>query len=588
MFRRRIQLSLLFLVLLFAAPAAVVAEPFLDLHLPLSSAMNFLRTSEVPHAVDASLPHQLPELTISRPDPIWNPFSLTRYQKAFFPPVLALDLSRVPYSVPRSSAGSPSATSLNLLPLAPCYSPVPLEVTALCRVHPYVNAALWPSSRDSVVANPILPAGLPKERFHWGPALWQSFEFLVVEHAFRLANDPYARYLLFHKPLWHDYLVSADHFYMNQWGDGDSFLVNYIGHPMEGAVSGYIFLQNDPQGRSAKFGKSSAYWQSRLKAMAWAAVYSAYFEIGPVLSEAALGNEGGYTYVPQCGMYPTCKKIPGKEYKPPTNNTGWVDFVVTPTVGLGWIILEDAIETEFVDRLAKGSHAAKFNILRGALAPSHTFSNAMAGKAPWYRYHEEKSFTSTFGGPLQPVKPRPLWKDDPRWDFGVHYVAMNLPMDREGCSSCRSFASGTGLDLSYRATRLVYLDSEFNLFPGSSSSGSNGSAQEALVGLKIGYTSHSWGVFSQVRPGVIHYDKTLVPGSSTNYESVTRFALDLGGSIEYYASRHSTFRFRVGTTLIHYLTDHPDPKQPPVSVLSDQYYTLQGSPYLSTGYLFRF
>jgi hypothetical protein len=108
---------------------------------------------------------------------------------------------------------------------------------------------------------------------------------------------------------------------MGRWGDGDDFLVNYIGHPLEGAVTGDIFIQNDPHGRSESFGKSGAYWKSRFRAMLYAAAYSAYFEVGPVLSEAALGNEGGYTYVPQCGLAPC--SIPGRKLKPPTNNTGW-------------------------------------------------------------------------------------------------------------------------------------------------------------------------------------------------------------------------------------------------------------------------
>jgi hypothetical protein len=114
-------------------------------------------------------------------------------------------------------------------------------------------------------------------------------------HAFRLANDPGARYNLFHKPFWYDYWAFSANFHMSRWGDGDNFLVNYIGHPMEGAVAADIFLNNDPKGRSARFGKSSSYWYSRLKAMGWAAVFEAYFEIGPVFSEAAIGNEGGYT-----------------------------------------------------------------------------------------------------------------------------------------------------------------------------------------------------------------------------------------------------------------------------------------------------
>ena len=118
----------------------------------------------------------------------------------------------------------------------------------------------------------------------------QSVEFLLFEHAFRLADDPYLRYLLFHKPFWHDYLVSAGQFDMSRWGDGDNFLVNFIGHPMQGGVTGNIYIQNDPKARALKFGRSKQYWQSRMKAMAWSAAYSAYFEIGPGLSEVALGN----------------------------------------------------------------------------------------------------------------------------------------------------------------------------------------------------------------------------------------------------------------------------------------------------------
>jgi hypothetical protein len=471
-----------------------------------------------------------------------------------------------------------------------CAIPLTIDLTAGCRAEFPPSSALWVKTFDPLVGKSILKATVRREKFHWSPALWQSLEFLVLEHTFRLANDPGARYLLLHKPFWHDYAASADHFDMNRWGDGDSFLVNFIGHPMQGAVSGDIFLQNDPQGRSAKFGKSSAYWQSRLKAMGWAAVYSAYFEIGPILSETAIGNEGGYTYVPGCGLYPTCKKEPGVHYKPPTNNTGWVDFIVTPVVGMGWIVLEDAIETELVDRVAKDSPALKYKILRGSLAPSHTLANALAGKTPWYRYPKENSIAAAFGGtPLQPVTLQPEWKSEPRWGTGVQFVSTSLPTDRENCAGCRSFRNGAGFNFNYRFARYAYLDSEVDFLPGNGEGFNQiGGAREALLGLKIGYTSRSWGLFSQVRPGVIHYDKTLVPGSGSSYESATRFALDLGGVFEYYPSRHSTLRVKMGTTLVRYLQAYADPKQPPTSVLSDQYYSVQGNFQIATGYQYRF
>jgi hypothetical protein len=95
-------------------------------------------------------------------------------------------------------------------------------------------------------------------------------------------------------------------------------------------------------------------------------------------------------------------------------------------------------------------------------------------------------------------------------------------------------------------------------------------------------------LFSNLRNGFIHYDKTLVPGSSSNYESAWRYALDFGGTLEYAASRNSTFRLNAGTTLIHYLQGYSDPNQMPTSVISTQYYSFRGRPYLTSGYTYRF
>lgn len=494
---------------------------------------------------------------------------------------------------PDNPSGGDSQQALLLLPPTACTSPAMVGMLSACLAPIPVRFEDPPATlefKPVPPGQPIRPleAGQPtSQKFHWSAALWQSFGFLVFEHAFRLANDEYARYLLFHKPFWHDYAASANHFHMSRWGDGDSFLVNYIGHPMEGAVAGDIFLNNDPRGRAARFGKSSTYWYSRLKAMAWATVFSAYFEIGPVFSETAIGNEGGYTYYPGCGAYP-CAHEHGKHYKPPTNNTGWVDFVITPTVGMGWIVMEDVIETEFVDRIAKDSPALKYKMLRSALAPSHTLANAFAGKTPWFRYPAEGSFEATFGAPLHPVTERPLWKNEPRFSTSVQFVSMNLPMDSENCSNCRKYFPGAGVNFSYRFAKYAYVDTVVNIFPGSGSYGKHGAAQEGLIGLKVGKTDHSWGIFGNLHGGTIHYDKTLVPGSATVYESTYRFALDLGGTVEYYASRNSTLRFNAGSTFVHYLTGYADPEQRPENVLSDKYFSFNGNFYLSTGYVFRF
>ena len=431
---------------------------------------------------------------------------------------------------------------------------------------------------------PPLIVDTSKGTLHWSPAIWQSVEFLAVEHTFRLASDPYARYLLIHKPFWQDYFASANHFDMYRWGDGDDFLVNYIGHPLQGSVSGDIFLQNDPRGRSARFGRSPDYWHSRLQAMAWAGAYSAYFEIGPVLSEAAIGNEGGYTYVPTCGFYP-CQEKPGVHYKPATNNTGWVDFVITPVVGTGWIVMEDAIEREFVDRVAKGSPAMEYKILRASLAPSHTFSNLLAGKSPWNRYPEKDYLMAAGGGYLEEQIEAPEWKSDPRWKMGFQMTSVGLPVNNRNCPSCQDLHTGVGFNFDYRFAKYAYFDGEINFFPSSDTYRQPGDVHEFLAGLKIGRPFQSWGLFGEVRPGWVHYDIPLTHGS---YLSTTRLAQNFGGTAEYYPSKHSALQFNLGTTLVHDPAPYSDPLQPPVSVLSKQYCNFRASLDVATGYQFRF
>ena len=452
------------------------------------------------------------------------------------------------------------------------------------------NYRTWDSvlRMPRIEVNRVIRTERQAGKYQWKPALLQSLNFLLFEHAFRLLDDPYLRYLMLHKPFWHDWAVSAGQFDMSRWGDGDDFLVNYIGHPMQGGVTGNIYIQNDPKARALKFGKSRAYWNSRLRAMLWSAAYSTYFEIGPGLSEVAVGNEGGYTYTPGCGHY-ICDR-PG--YKPPTNNTGWVDFIVTPTMGTGLMVLEDAIEAKIVDPIAKGDHRFKFLAMRSILTPTHSMANLMAGRVPWFRYSDEETgenAESKFlpGGPA--FQRNQAWKNERRWNAGIHYTNIDLPMDWPGCSACRVHSSGVGATFGYRLTNLLWFDSELNVFPGANSSNGKSRAEEFLAGLKIGRTiGSSWGLFTTFRPGVIHYDKTLVPGSQTQYENASRFALDVGGAVEYYASPRSTIRFDIGTTFVRYLTGHPDPRQLPDTVLSPNYIVTQGNFHLGSGYVFRF
>jgi hypothetical protein len=197
------------------------------------------------------------------------------------------------------------------------------------------------------------------QRIEWGRLTVASTRFLLFQQAFRLATESDTRAGL-SGPFFRDYKDAVVN--IHGWNDGDPFFVNYIDHPMEGSAAGFLEIANDPRYRQVEFGNTSAYWNSRLRATAFSAAFSLQFEIGP-LSEASIGN---------------IQKVPVK--------TGVVDWVVTPVVGLGWMMGEDALDKYVVKRWESrtNSHITRI-LLRGVLNPSRSFANMMQGKVPWHR-----------------------------------------------------------------------------------------------------------------------------------------------------------------------------------------------------------
>lgn len=201
----------------------------------------------------------------------------------------------------------------------------------------------------------------------WKPLLRQSLYFLGIEHGFRLATEPGTRQGL-RGPFLRNYLRSVGN--LHGWADGDPFYVNYLGHPIQGSVSSFIFVQNDPGYRAAEFGAGRRYWMSRLRATGWSWAYSEQFEIGP-LSEASIGSIQS--------RYP---------------QQGFVDHIVTPVIGLGWTVTEDLLDKYVVKRLEDcvRNRWARL-LLRGGLNPSRSAANALRGRAPWHRDSREGVLT---------------------------------------------------------------------------------------------------------------------------------------------------------------------------------------------------
>ncbi|MFN7931605.1 MAG: hypothetical protein U0Y68_27475, partial [Blastocatellia bacterium] len=151
------------------------------------------------------------------------------------------------------------------------------------------------------------------------------------------------------------------------WRDGDPFLVNYIGHPMQGAVTGYMFVHNDPKYIREEMAWKKSYFKSRLRAMLFSTVYSTQFELGP-LSEASLGN---------VGLHPSHTS---------PHPSAFVDLVITPTLGTMWMMGEDALDRFLVKRIEnRVENRVVRLLLRGFLSPSHSFANVLRGKYPWHR-----------------------------------------------------------------------------------------------------------------------------------------------------------------------------------------------------------
>lgn len=250
----------------------------------------------------------------------------------------------------------------------------PAEAQAKSEAQEKIEPQPKPSAHsDGVQSQVSVPADLAAVKqgdldahsgFKWGPALKQYLLLLAIEHTFDLTQEKTRRELK--GPFIKDYFKSVRG--LGGWDDGGKFFTNYIAHPMEGGIYGWIQIQNDPKGIKQQVGRSPRYWVSRMKAMAWSAACSLQFEIGP-LSQAAIGNVGLHT--PHDGK--------GKR------KMAYVDIVITPTIGTAWIIGEDLLERYVLKKLDQSNKEILRNTLRTVLTPMRAGANLLRFKMPWYR-----------------------------------------------------------------------------------------------------------------------------------------------------------------------------------------------------------
>jgi len=240
-------------------------------------------------------------------------------------------------------------------------------------------------------------------------------------HGFRLATEQGTRNNM-GGAFWPGYTNSLGN--LHGWSDGDPAYVNYIGHPMQGAVAGRLFNQNDPQFRRAVLGTNAPYWKSRLRAAAFAWVFSEQFEVGP-FSEATIGKiQNDY---PQ---------------------QGFVDHVITPGMGLAWMVGEDAVDKYVIEPFERLTFNPWARLLvRGSLNPTRSLANVLRGKVPWYR--DTRSGVLDYE-PARHYKPIRVTDEErvQTTDFGV--APLEASFTAEGANLGGQGCVGGGGEVAYR------------------------------------------------------------------------------------------------------------------------------------------
>jgi hypothetical protein len=268
---------------------------------------------------------------------------------------------QVTLSVPPPPPHFTASESQNLVLPQPDKFQIPsglsLEISDLIAGdEPFLPGRNSPSGEGRIDRAPEFPG------IDWSNTLTQSLFFLGVMHSYRLVIEPDTRAALTGK-FWKDYVNSVKQ--LRGWSDGDSFMTNYIGHPIMGSIAGRILIQNDPRGRALEPEFNQEYFKSRMKAFGYSFLFSTQFEWG-LISEGTIGNA-----------------TPNQYTRHPFS---FIDFVVTPTVGTAWLVGEDMLDKYGIRRIETWTTNRQVRALaRTILNPSRAFANMMRLKYPWYR-----------------------------------------------------------------------------------------------------------------------------------------------------------------------------------------------------------
>ena len=155
-------------------------------------------------------------------------------------------------------------------------------------------------------------------------------------------------------------------------------------------------------------------------------------------------------------------------------------------------------------------------------------------------------------------------RDAPKVEVGVQFSSLSLtPPDFFGTEN----RVGFGGRVTYNLTDYFAVEAEGNFYPakGVSTLATGGRTLQGQFGVKAGKRWERFGVFAKARPGLISFGEALELTRAT-FETggqvfdfpvfaparKTHFTADVGGVLEFYASRRTMVRFDFGDTIIRY------------------------------------
>jgi hypothetical protein len=206
-------------------------------------------------------------------------------------------------------------------------------------------------------------------RMHWRQLFIEASVFNAFQNAGNLYTGYYYRRETTHGKWLQRWFDSDLGWNWQYWDDGNPLLDQYVGHPMMGGITNYVWIQNDPKGATVQVGEPG-YWKSRMRALAFTTAYHFEWKFGP-FGEAGVGHIGDH------GSH-----IVNGKWR---NDTGDVELVTTPVGGLVWTMAEDALDKTLVRRFEEKPRSPAALLLISFLTPARATANILRWRTPWYR-----------------------------------------------------------------------------------------------------------------------------------------------------------------------------------------------------------